>query len=97
MKYLVPKIYVNPDDTSTTIRKKVAQKLGVSVSSLRVTVVSKQWWRGNNGGMIELCVEAETNEFIHNTAFFQPVANPNHSRKRNPSNVPSSWALAYVA
>lgn len=69
MKYVVSKVFVMPEDGPAVIRKKVAQKLGVRVTSLHVEILSKQWWRGKTGGMVELCVEAETNEFIHNTAY----------------------------
>ena len=72
MKYVADQIFVTPDETPTSIRKKVAQRLGVSPSSLRVTILSRQWRRGITEGCIELTVEAETNEFIHNTTFFPP-------------------------
>ena len=72
MKYIADKILIAPDETPSAIRKKVAQKLGVSPSSVRYTIIRRNWWRGKNGGAIEICVEAETNEFIHNTSYFPP-------------------------
>lgn len=76
MRYIVDKIFVAPDEPPSVIRKKVAQKLGVSTTAVRYNVIRRNWWRVKNGGFIELRVEAETNEFIHNTSYFPPEVKP---------------------
>ena len=70
MKYIADHILLSPDETLPSLRRKVAEQLGVSTSGLRVSVIRKSWKRSKNGGFIEARVEAETNEFIHNTSFF---------------------------
>ncbi len=87
MKYILDKIYISPDETPSGLRKVVADKLGVRASSLRVNVIRRRWWRGKEGGMLEVRVEAETAEFIHNTAALsyedQSVSLPeSHSKLR---------------
>lgn len=88
MKYIADKVYVSPDETPVMIRKKVAQRLGVSVTGLRLTILSRQWRKDQEGGLIELTVEAETNEFIHNTTFFPPDLDFNRWMKVSLKNPP---------
>ena len=73
MKYLVQNIALAPDETPLSLRKRVAEKLGVSSKSLRTTVVRRELKRTKDGGYCEANVEAETNEFIRNTAYFMPA------------------------
>lgn len=70
MKYIAKNIVTTPDETPTALRKKVAEKLGVSSLGLRINVIRREWRRGKTAGYMVVTVEAETNEFIHNTAFF---------------------------
>ena len=70
MKYIAKNIITSVDETPTSLRRKVAEKLGVSPLGLRIKVIRREWRRGKTAGYLVVHVEAETNEFIHNTAFF---------------------------
>lgn len=70
MKYIAKNIITSVDETPAALRRKVAEKLGVSSLGLRIKVIRREWRRGKTGGYLVVNVEAETNEFIHNTAFF---------------------------
>ncbi len=72
MKYIVDHVKLHLDETPASLRKTVAAKLGVSYTGLRISVVRREWVKTRDGGHIEARIEAETNEFIHNTAFFAP-------------------------
>ncbi len=88
MKYVAKNVITSIDETPTALRKKVAEKLGVSPLGLRINVIRREWRRGKTGGYMVVTVEAETNEFIHNTAFFssdnegEPI--PETTLKRRP-------------
>lgn len=70
MKYIVDHVTMASDDTVATLRKKVAQRLGVKQTGLRINIIRRRWRRCPGGGNVEVRVEAETHEFIHNTAYF---------------------------
>ncbi len=74
MKFLIDDIYISENDPQTTIRKKVADKLGANYRNLRVEVKAKRWVRTDKGGMIRLRVVAETNEFLRSTSVLPMVS-----------------------
>lgn len=76
MKFLVDNILVSENDLASTIRKKVADRLGANYRSLRIQVLSKRWVNGEEGGSILLSVLAETNEFLRSTTTFAYPADP---------------------
>ena len=88
MKYIVDHVVLSADETPASLRKKVAQKLGVSVASLHINVVRRTWVKTHEGGHIEVRIEADTNEFIHNTAYYvslmEGVPLPEPKRKERP-------------
>ena len=76
MKYVIDHVFIAPDESMASLRRKVAEKLGVGVVGLRVTVLRKSWKRTKDGGVVEARIEAETNEFTHNTSCFSIDSEP---------------------